>query len=272
MTAVPVLLYHAVADDPPRWLAPFTVSPRTFVEHLDMIADSGLHVVPLRRLVTALLGGPPPPLGSAVLTFDDGYADFASTVAPLLAARGLPATLYVTTDALRSAGAPPGGGPFPSVATLSWAQVGELDAAGFEIGGHSRTHPQLDTLPRASVREEVGGCKREIEDALGHPVESFAYPHGYSSRAVRALVREAGWISAAAIRSASALSSNGDDPLRFARLMVRADTGPERFGLWLRGEGAPVAPFAEGFATRGWRAYRRARAASGHPYRALPLT
>lgn len=268
--AVPVFLYHSVQDDPPAWLAPFTVSPRTFVEHLDMIADRGLRVLPLRQLVAAMLGGPALPPRSAVLTFDDGYADFASTVAPLIAARGLPATLYVTTGGLTAPGPPSDGGPFPSVAMLSWSQVRELDAAGVEIGGHSRTHPQLDTLPRASVRDELGGCKRELEDALGHPVVSFAYPHGYSSRWVRRLARETGWTSAAAIRASSAFSSSRDDPLRFGRLMVRADTARDRFERWIRGEGAPVAPFADGLRTRGWRSYRRARAAVGHPYRALP--
>ncbi|MFF2361521.1 polysaccharide deacetylase family protein [Streptomyces sp. NPDC058122] len=266
MSVVPVFLYHTVSDDSPPWLAQFTVSPGTFVEHLDMIADSGLRVIPLRRLVAALLGGPSVPARSAVLTFDDGYADFASTVAPLLAARGLPSTLYVTTGALR----PSDTTPFPSAATLTWAQVRELDTAGVEIGGHTETHPQLDTLPRTWVRDEVAGCKRRIEDELGHPVGSFAYPHGYSSRTVRALVREAGWTSAAAIRAASAFSSERDDPLRFARLMVRADTGRDRFALWTSGAGAPVAPFAEGPRTRGWRAYRRARAAVGLPYRAIP--
>ncbi|OIJ67797.1 polysaccharide deacetylase family protein [Streptomyces mangrovisoli] len=270
MNVVPVFLYHAVSDESPSWLAEFTVSPRTFATHLDLIADRGLRVVPLRRLVDALLGGPPVPPRSAVLTFDDGYADFASTVAPLLAARGLPATLYVTTGALGTPGRRPGGGPFPSVATLTWAQVRELDAAGVEIGGHTETHPQLDTLTRASVRAEVAGCKQRIEDELGHRVDSFAYPHGYSSRTVRAVVREAGWTSAAAIRASSAFSSERDDPLRFARLMVRADTGRDRFTLWTRGAGAPVAPFAEGLRTRGWRAYRRARAVAGRPYRAIP--
>ncbi|MFJ5777102.1 polysaccharide deacetylase family protein [Streptomyces sp. NPDC093094] len=269
MSVVPVFLYHAVSDRSPRWLAQFTVSPRTFVEHLDMIADSGLHVIPLRQLVAALLGGPAVPPRSAVLTFDDGYADFASTVAPVLAARGLPSTLYVTTGALSAPGGPSDSGPFPSVTTLDWSQVRELDAAGVEIGGHTVTHPQLDTLPRASVREEVAGCKRRIEDELGHRVHSFAYPHGYSSRTVRALVREAGWTSAAAVRGA-AFSSERDDPLRFARLMVRSDTGRDRFALWTSGAGAPVAPFAEGVRTRGWRAYRRARAVTGRPYRALP--
>ncbi|MZF90963.1 polysaccharide deacetylase family protein [Streptomyces sp. SID5643] len=270
MSVVPVFLYHAVSDDPPSWLAPFTVSPRDFSEQLDMIIDGGLCVVPLRRFVTALLAGSALPPRCAVLTFDDGYEDFATTVAPLLDARGLPATLYVTTgapDATRTASAT---GPFPSVATLSWAQVRDLDAAGFEIGGHSRTHPQLDTLRRTALREEVAGCKRDLEDALGHPVSSFAYPHGYHSPTVRAEVRAAGWTSAAAVRGPSALSSPRDDPLQFARLMVRADTGRNRLGLWIRGEGAPVAPFGERLRTKGWRAYRRARAATGRPHRALP--
>lgn len=271
MNAVPVFLYHSVSDDPPRWLAPLTVGPRTFVDHLDVIADSGLHVVPLRRLVAAMLGGPSLPPRSAVLTFDDGYADFASIVAPLLVARRLPATLYVTTGALGGHGRSSGGGVFPSAATLSWGQVRDLDGTCVEIGGHTRTHPQLDTLPAKSLREEVGDCKRELEDALGHSVVSFAYPHGYSSREVRALVREVGWTSAAAVRGpVGALSSCRDDPLWFARLMVRADIDRDRFGLWTRGDGASVTPFPEKLRTRGWRAYRRTRAAVGLPYRVIP--
>ncbi|MFD5634958.1 polysaccharide deacetylase family protein [Streptomyces sp. NPDC127077] len=128
MSVVPVFLYHAVSDDSPPWLAEFTVSPGTFVEHLDMIADSGLRVIPLRRLVAALLGGPSVPARSAVLTFDDGYADFASTVAPLLAARGLPSTLYVTTGALR----PSDTTPFPSAAS---APGGARTGGGAGRGG-----------------------------------------------------------------------------------------------------------------------------------------
>lgn len=272
MNAIPVFLYHSVSDDPPSWLAPLTVSPRTFAEHLDVIADSGLHVITLRQLVAAQLGGPPLPSQPAVLTFDDGYADFASTVAPLLVARGLPATLYVTTNALHGRGSQVGRGPFPSASMLSWAQVGELDGAGVEIGGHSRTHAQLDTLPRKSLREEIDGCKWQLEDALGHSVVSFAYPYGFSSREVRAVVREAGWTSAASVRgAAAAFSSCEDDPLRIARLMVRADTDRARFERWTRGEGAPVAPFAETLRTRGWRTYRRMRAVMGRPYSYLPV-
>lgn len=268
MNPVPVFLYHSVTADPPPWIAPFAVSPRTLTAHLDLIADSGLKVIPMRRLVAALDGGPPLPARSAVLTFDDGYADFYSAVAPLLADRGLPATLYITTGALRAPGRPPDGTLFPPAPMLSWRQVQELDELGIEIGGHTRTHPQLDTLPGHRLRDEVAGCKHRLEDALGHPVASFAYPHGHSSPKVRRVVHEAGWTSAAAVREA--FSSAGDAPLGIARLMVRANTGLDLFGLWTRGLGAPVAPFPERLRTRGWRSYRRLRAGLHRPYHALP--
>ncbi len=269
---VPVFVYHSVSVDPPPWIAPFTVHPRAFAEQLGLLADDGRVIVPLRRLVEAMRGGPPLPPRSAVLTFDDGFADFHSTVAPLLAARRLPATLYVTTGAVSGPGAPDREGSraslFPPAAMLTWRQVAELDALGVEIGGHTRTHPQLDTLPRRHARDEIEGCKSRLQDTLGHPVHSFAYPHGYSSPSVRRLVSEAGWTSATAVRLA--FSSGGDEPLRIARLMVRADTGRERFQSWSRGTGAPVAPFPEGTRTTAWRAYRRLRAGVHRPYSALP--
>jgi peptidoglycan/xylan/chitin deacetylase (PgdA/CDA1 family) len=271
-TPVPVFVYHSVSADPPPWIAPFTVHPRAFAEQLDLLADNGRVVVPLRRLVAAMSGGPPLPPEPAVLTFDDGFADFHSTVAPLLVARRLSATLYVTTGALSGRGAPDRGegrgSLFPPADMLTWRQVAELDALGVEIGGHTRTHPQLDTLPRPHAWEEIEGCRGRLEDALGHPVHSFAYPHGYSSPSVRRLVREAGWTSATAVRSA--FSSSADEPLRIARLMVRADTDRERFRSWSRGAGAPVAPFSEGACTTAWRAYRRLRAGLRRPYEALP--
>jgi peptidoglycan/xylan/chitin deacetylase (PgdA/CDA1 family) len=265
---VPVFLYHSVSADPPSWIAPFTVSPRVFAEQLDLLADNGLEIVPLRRLVAAVRGGPPLPVRSAVLTFDDGFADFHSTVAPLLAERGLPATLYVTTGALGGPSWPPEHGSLlPPAPMLTWHQVRELDLL-VEIGGHSRTHPQLDALPREAVREEIEGCKARLQDTLGHRVDAFAYPHGYSSPAVRRLVYEAGWSSATAVRYA--FSSGADEPLRIARLMVRADTTRDRFLAWARGAGAPVAPFPERVRTRVWRGFRRLRVGLDRPHPSLP--
>jgi peptidoglycan/xylan/chitin deacetylase (PgdA/CDA1 family) len=146
---------------------------------------------------------------------------------------------------------------------LNWRQVVGLDAIGIEIGGHSRTHPQLDTLTHRALCEELVLCKRELEEALGHPVTSFAYPHGYSSPSVRRKMLRAGWNCACGV--ANAFSSTSDDTLRLARLTVRADTPVGTFRDWLEGRGAPTAPFPDRWSTVGWRAYRRLRARLGLP-------
>ncbi|GAA3003806.1 hypothetical protein GCM10020229_14720 [Kitasatospora albolonga] len=263
MTVVPVYLWHSVSEDPPSWIAPWTVTPRAFAEQLDRIADSGRTVVPLHRLVSALRGGPALPENCAVLTFDDGFADFYWTAVQQLTDRGLPATLFVTTGAVHPPGGPASGSLLPPARMLNWRQVVTLDACGVEIGAHTRTHPQLDTLPGRWLPGEIVGCRRELEDVLGHQVLSFAYPHGYSSPSVRRQVALAGFTSACAV--GNAFSSGNDDPLRIARLMVRADTTPEHFRRWSDGEGAPVAPFPEHLRTKGWRYYRRLRAAVGRP-------
>jgi peptidoglycan/xylan/chitin deacetylase (PgdA/CDA1 family) len=258
---VPVLLYHSVAEDPPSWLAPWTVTPRVFTEQLDRIADHA--VVPLRRLVAAQRGGAPLPSGAAILTFDDGYADFYWTAAPLLFRRELPVTLFVTTGAIHPPGGRPTGSLLPPAAMLNWRQVAGLDAYGVEIGGHSRTHAELDILSGRRLQDEIVLCKREVEEAVGHAVHSFAYPRGYSSRAVRHQVRRAGWTGACG--GGNAFSSAADQPLRISRLAVGQLTGPEVFESWLEGGGAPTGPLPEPLRARGGRAYRRARARLARP-------
>ncbi|WP_354643331.1 polysaccharide deacetylase family protein [Kitasatospora camelliae] len=261
--AVPLFVYHSVSEHPEPWLAPLTVTPQAFADQLDIITSAGRTVIPLRRLVAALRGGPPLPAHCAVLTFDDGYADFYWAVAQVLSDRDLPATLYVTTGAVHVPGRPADGSLLPPAPMLSWRQITNLDALGIEIGGHSRTHAQLDTLRGRRLDDELDGCKRELEDAVGHPVTAFAYPGGYADPVVRRRAHRAGWTSGAL--AGSAFSSAGDDPMRIARLRVRADTGRETFQAWAQGLGAPVAPYPEPLRDKGWRAYRRIRAALGHP-------
>ncbi|AUG81117.1 hypothetical protein CFP65_6461 [Kitasatospora sp. MMS16-BH015] len=263
MRAVPVFLYHSVSDDPPAWIAPWTVRPAAFRQQLARIVDSGLEVVPLRRLVAAVHGGPALPAKAAVLTFDDGFADFYWTVAPILNDLGLPATLYLTVGAIHPPGGRPTGSLLPPAPMLNWRQVTTLDATGIEIGGHSQTHAQLDVIRGAQVTDEIVTSKHRLEEALGHEVSAFAYPHGYSSPAVRRTVREAGWHSATAVENS--FSSADDDPLRISRLMLHHDTPTEVFQHWTEGLGARTAPFNETLYTRYWRTYRRFRAAIGSP-------
>jgi peptidoglycan/xylan/chitin deacetylase (PgdA/CDA1 family) len=68
-----------------------------------------------------------------------------------------------------------------------------------EIGAHTVNHPSLASLSLESQRNEIVKSKARLEDVVGCPVTSFAYPYGkrsdYSAQTI-ALVREAGFTCA----------------------------------------------------------------------------
>jgi peptidoglycan/xylan/chitin deacetylase (PgdA/CDA1 family) len=90
-----ILLYHRVVEgiaDP--WS--LGVAPANFAAQMAVLAER--NVVSLDALVADLDG---PTRGRQIaVTFDDGYADFASAALPALRARSIPTTLFVTTSAL----------------------------------------------------------------------------------------------------------------------------------------------------------------------------
>lgn len=255
--ALPVLLYHAIDDDPPSWIAPFAVGRRAFARQLDLVAASGRKPVTAAQVVAALTGGPALPPHAVAITFDDGFRDFAHAALPELQRRSLPSVLFVTTGAL----GPGNESVLPAADMLSLPDVVRLAADGVEIGSHTHVHPQLDVLRRGDVERELNRPKQILEQALGREVDLFAYPHGYSSPGVRKLTRRAGYRGAFAVRDA--YSPAADDPFRIARLMVRAGLDEAGFEAWLAGGGAPVAPARERLRTTAWRYYRRGRARLG---------
>ncbi|MFI6205479.1 polysaccharide deacetylase family protein [Streptomyces sp. NPDC051041] len=246
-------------DDPPSWIAEFTVGPREFAAHLDAIVDSGRTPVTISAVADHLAGRAPLPPRPVLLTFDDGFADLPGPTAEALAGRGLTATAYLTTGALVP------GGPclLPPAPMMSLDHAAELERHGVEIGSHTVTHAQLDTLPAKDVAYELRTSRAVLEDVLGHPVRHLAYPHGYNSPKVRALAARAGYETATAVRHA--LSSDRDERYRIARLIVRRSHTVADVEAWLAGAGARIAPYRDGPRTIAWRWYRRARAAVRGP-------
>jgi peptidoglycan/xylan/chitin deacetylase (PgdA/CDA1 family) len=261
MTVIPILLYHSVSADPPRWIAPYTVAPAAFARHVELISDSGRTATTVSQLCAALRGEAAMPPKPVVITFDDGFADFEDAAA-VLAEHLLPATLYITTGALRGRGPRAEGMAIPPAPMLDWLQLPELIERGVEIGAHTHTHPQLDIMSAQAVADEIRRSKALLEDALGRPVPSFAYPHGFQTARTRRIVEEHGHTSACAVMNS--LSSDSDRLYALARLTVHHDTSPEQIRAWLDGTGARVAPYRQQWRTSAWRCYRRARGAGSH--------
>jgi peptidoglycan/xylan/chitin deacetylase (PgdA/CDA1 family) len=89
-----VLKYHRVLAAPDL-LLPEVPDTHTFAAHMDLVGAT-CRVLPLSEAVERLFSTSLPPR-AACITFDDGYANNLTNAAPILAARQLPATVFVST-------------------------------------------------------------------------------------------------------------------------------------------------------------------------------
>jgi peptidoglycan/xylan/chitin deacetylase (PgdA/CDA1 family) len=218
---VPILMYHSIERRSSSAFRSFVVPPERFEEQMAVVRANGYQAVTVSELARARRGGRPLPPRPIVITFDDGFADFYHHALPVLSRHGLTATLYLVTGEVGGRArwlAPEGEG---DRAMLTWEQVREISAAGIECGAHSVHHPKLDALPRAAAAAEIRWSKAMIEDRLGRPCATFAYPYGFYDAGVRTLVRRAGFTSACAVRFC--LSGPTDDLFGLKRLKI----GPE---------------------------------------------
>lgn len=241
--SVAVLLYHSVTRQPMAAIAQWAVSPATFRRHVQLIDASLAQPIGIAELAAGLSMKDAALDRRVAVTFDDGFADNVEAIA-LLAEHSIPTTVYVTTGLLGRIG-------YMGPATLR-----DLCDAGVEIGSHARTHRPLDQMPPTEAHAEISESKATLEDLLGVPCRSFAYPHGWYTASLRQQLPAAGYTSGCAVKNA--LSHWNDDPFAIARQTVRPSTTDRAFEEWLSGVGRP-AWSGERIRTRVFRTYRRAR-------------
>ena len=184
--------YHGVdavpADADPENLC---VRPDRFRGQLELLLGAGFELVTVAELAERAAGGVPPP-GLASLSFDDGLEDNHRVVLPILRELGVAATVYVTTGFI--------GRPNPWLGApsryLTADELRELHRAGFELGAHTVTHPDLATLPEEECEREVRDSVAALEAITGEPVRTFAYPFCTYGDAALAAVRRAGLLAA----------------------------------------------------------------------------
>lgn len=154
--------WRSMDGEPPVILAWHDIRPaeaNTFRRQVAWLAEHR-KVVPTQG-VDAQKGG------CISLTFDDGLASVARTVAPILNDLGVVGTAFVPTGLLGIRG------------YLTGSDVAELargEVVGF--GAHSRTHCRLSTLSSSELEAEIRGSKEDLEAIVGRPVDLFCYPFG----------------------------------------------------------------------------------------------
>ncbi len=96
----PILTYHRVnrAEDP---FAIDMLPAKVFEDQMRCVARN-YTVLSLEEIVACLANGRSLPVNCLAITFDDGYADNYHFAYPILKSLGLPATFFLTTDAIGS--------------------------------------------------------------------------------------------------------------------------------------------------------------------------
>jgi len=174
---IPILMYHSVSESSPNGAHPYfetTTSPRVFAAQMKFLRENSYRALKLNEAATYVESGEPLFEPSVVLTFDDGFQDFATNAFPILQKYGFTATVFLPTGYIADDRR-----EFNKRDCLSWTEVRELHRLGVTFGSHTVTHSQLTFLKVTEVEQELRRSKQTIEDQLGHPVDSFSYPFAF---------------------------------------------------------------------------------------------
>jgi peptidoglycan/xylan/chitin deacetylase (PgdA/CDA1 family) len=217
-----ILNYHNIAIAPSGMQMPrLYVSPLQFDRHLWWLRRVGLVGVTLsegiRRLHTRNAKR------CVALTFDDGYADNVVNAAPILAEYGFGATCFVVSERIGAHNTWDAELLGGRKSLMNEAQLKTWVEAGFEVGSHTCTHPDLTTLPRDTVMEELVSSRKALHRLIGAPILTFCYPFGRLNADLVWCVERAGYQLAVTTRRGRAAPY--DDALTLPRLSVSGDKG-----------------------------------------------
>lgn len=178
--AIDILMYHSISTEP----GPTSIAPDIFRMQIDTLVDCGYGAASLSQFAAWRRGERELPERTVVITFDDGFADFASAAHPVLKDRGLAATVFLPAACMGGVENWAGANR-PARPLMSWSEARALADDGVDFGGHSLTHADLARAEPEAMRREVRACKDAIEEKIGRTVTSFAPPYGRSTPPMR---------------------------------------------------------------------------------------
>ena len=253
MTVIPILMYHSISAGGTPGFRKFTLRPDLFAGHLAYLHEQGYQSLSVAGLVKALREKTLPEK-PVVLTFDDAFLDFYTAALPVLKLHNAAASLFIPTRYLDGTSLwldDVGEGARPLV---SRGQLIEIANAGMDCGAHTHSHCHLDTAKEAEGRKEISQSKEIIEQIIGLPVTTFAYPYGHHHPEARQWVIDAGFQAACAVKHA--LSHTHDDLFTLARITITNRTDVHELAALLKGRGLSLATSKERIVTKLWRQYR----------------
>ena len=213
---VPILLYHHI--DIPQGESPYYVPPYEFERQMYLLREWGYQTFSVVLMVRAIKLGAELPPKPIVLTFDDGGEGTSTNALPILQKYGFTGTAYIVHNYVGLGG------------HMNADQIRGLYAAGWEIGSHSISHVDL-TIRTDRQKDEIVDSRIKLQNMLGIPILTFAYPFGaYNTDSVH-YAHFAGYIGAVGLGNESLQGSK--NLYYLYRMTVNGNQTLESFALLL---------------------------------------
>jgi peptidoglycan/xylan/chitin deacetylase (PgdA/CDA1 family) len=153
--------------------APTSVTPERFSEHLDYLVDNAYRVLPVEQVLDDLAHRRALPERSVAITFDDAYLSVYNIARPMLDARDMPYSVFVSTAPIDAG----------SDNYMSREQLRRISEYGSTIGNHGVAHQSALARGRNESREEW--LQRFRTDAISaQGVSSQSLLYGAPSRSI----------------------------------------------------------------------------------------
>lgn len=190
-------IYHRFGDS--RY--PSTNTPvKDFEAHLAYLKKNKFQLLTFSEAIEYLKSDKPA-RKTAVITIDDAYKTFYDRGLPLLKKYNVPATLFINTKTV-------GGGDY-----MSWTQLEESVKHNVEIGNHTHSHNFFLNQPAATryktFKDEIELSQTIINEKMNIRPVIFSFPYGEFDTKMKDIVKEAGFIAAAA-QNSGVIYSGGD--------------------------------------------------------------
>jgi len=206
---VPILCYHDFAAHCGSSLC---MPEALFEQQMRYLKENGFRVISMADLLDFLDYRSGVPAKSVVITIDDGYRSSYEIAYPILKSYGFTATLFIYTDFVGA-----------SETAVTWDQLREMKASGFEVGSHTLSHCDLTKIRpeepieaySARVQRELFESKKIIDEKLGQETISLAFPYGEYNQRILFLSERAGYKAGVSVKSGA--NPFFSDPLALKR-------------------------------------------------------
>ncbi len=192
---IPALLFHSVTDKASFDLSHIsTVKLESFLSYLKQKQYKTITAYKNATLSSLSEDSEGPFI---TLLFDDGFENFYTEVFPLFERFNMKATVFPIINYIDSFSK---WDIYPSKKHLTKEQIRLISNAGYEIGSHTLTHPDLILLPEKTMIHELKESKKILEDIIQKPVKTISFPLGSWNMRVWRQAQQCGYEAAVAYR------------------------------------------------------------------------